>query len=408
VVTRDAVDDGAANIERVHVLMYSATGLGGVARTVNTLAGQLARSHEVHLHSLFRGSDQPQYPIDPRVQVSWLIDNRQTGGRGGRPRRDPHARRKWRRWDNEPSDLEPAAPGVSAYTDFVLRSALPKLAPGLLITTRPMLHLAAARWAPASVLRIAQDHLNFEQRMRNRGITSILDEAVPTVDAFVTLTEADHVDYQKRYPGTLVRRIANPSPFHRQEQASPDAKVVVSAGRLVHRKGFDRLIDAWVPLAAAFPDWQLHIYGKGERRADLEAQIAALGVGDSVRLMGYTPDFDRVLADAGIYAMSSRIEGFPMVLLEAMSHGLPLVSFDCPRGPAEIIDDDVTGRLVKDDDLDGYTHALGEMMSDVGRRRRMGDASYAKAATYEIDIVAAQWEALFAEALDRVTTRMLS
>jgi glycosyltransferase involved in cell wall biosynthesis len=395
------------NVDRVHVLMYAATGLGGVARTVNTLASRLAERHEVHLHSLFRGSDDPQYPIDPRVQVNWLIDSRRVDGRGGRPRHDPYARRKWRRWDREPSALEPD-PGISAYTDHVLRTELPKLSPGVLITTRPMLHLAAARWAPDCVLRIAQDHLNFERRMRNTAVTAMLDEAVPTVDAFVTLTDADRADYQRRYPGTLVRRIPNPSPFQRREQASADAKVVVSGGRLVHRKGFDRLIDAWAPLATAFPDWELHIYGKGERRPQLEAQIAALGVGDSVRLMGYTPDFDRVLADAGIYAMSSRIEGFPMVLLEAMSHGLPLVSFDCPRGPAEIIDDDVTGRLVKDDDLDGYTHALGEMMSDVGRRRRMGDASYAKAATYEIDIVAAQWEALFAEALDRVTTRMLS
>ena len=258
------------------------------------------------------------------------------------------------------------------------------------------------------MLRIAQDHLNFERRMRNTAVTATLDEVVPTVDAFVTLTDADRADYQRRYPAALVRRIPNPSPFQRRERGSVDAKVVVSAGRLMHRKGFDRLIDAWAPLVTAFPDWQLHIYGRGERRPELEAQIAALGVGDSLQLMGYTPDFDRALADAGIYAMSSRIEGFPMVLLEAMSHGLPLVSFDCPRGPAEIIDDGVTGRLVKDDDVGGYTRALGEMMSDAGRRRRLGLASYARAATYEIDTVTAQWETLFPETLDRVTTRVLS
>ncbi|MGZ6903094.1 glycosyltransferase family 4 protein [Oryzihumus sp.] len=385
---------------RIHLLMFNATGYGGVARTVLGLANQLAGSHSVEIHSLLRNTDDPQYPIDPRVRVDWLVDNRRGPGRGGRPRDDRRARRKWRRLDAEPSELEPD-PGLSAFTDQILRTSLPRLTAGVLITTRPSLHLAAVRWAPAAVPVLAQDHLNFKRRMRNPSVRSMLDEAVPRVDAFVTLTEADRVDYEQRYPGARVVRIPNASPYRRGERAALDAPVVVSAGRLVDQKGFDRLIDAWAPVAAEFPHWRLHIYGEGSCRPALQQQIEALGVEDSVVLKGYTHDFDEVLAGAGLYALSSRAEGFPMVLLEAMSHGLPLVGFDCPRGPAEIIEDGSNGRLVRNHDIGAYTQALREVLSDDARRRRMGAASYRGAEAYEIENVSAQWEQLISETLTR-------
>jgi glycosyltransferase involved in cell wall biosynthesis len=380
--------------------MFDATGVGGVARTVNMLASSLASTHEVHVHSLLRNADDPRYALDPRVEVHWLIDNRHTGGHRGRPRRDPQARRRWRRLDSEPSALEPD-PGISAYTDALLRRELSRLSPGVLVSTRPMLHLAAAKWAPDHVLRIAQDHLNFELRVRNHAVMSLLDEAIPQMDAFVTLTEADRGDYLRRYGDTLVERIPNASPYPLSEQAPLNEKVVVSAGRLVGRKGFDRLIEAWAPLAREFPDWQVHIYGEGERRPELERLVTALGVGESVRLPGYTHELDHVLARSALFAMSSRGEGFPMVLLEAMAHGLPLVSFDCPRGPAEIIGDGVNGRLVEDGDIPAYTRALRDVIVDKERRSRMGRASHEAAKAYQIAPVSAEWEQLFAEVLDR-------
>ena len=392
----------ASTTNRVHLLMFDATGYGGVARTVTRLAGHLAETHEVHLHSLLRNADDPPYPIDPRVRVTWMIDNRRGRGRRGRPRHDPWARPRWRRLDREPSVLEPD-PGISAYTDLVLRRALPELTPGVLVTTRPMLHLAAARWAPGQVLHIAQDHLNYQLRMRNPTITAMLDQAVPTVDALVTLTAADRRDYQRRYPGTLVEQIPNASPFPLGARAPLTDTIVVSAGRLTERKGFDRLIDAWGPLARRFPDWQLHIYGEGECRADLEQQVQRQGLADSVRLPGHTADIEQALVSAGVYAMSSRVEGFPMVLLEAMTHGLPLVAFDCPRGPAEIIEDGVNGRLVGDHDVAGYARALGELMADSERRRRMGAASYARARSFQIETVGEEWDRLFVAVLDRRT-----
>ncbi|MBO0844054.1 MAG: glycosyltransferase family 4 protein, partial [Nocardioides sp.] len=396
---------GTPQVDRIHFLMFDATGYGGVARSVNLLASRLADTHEVHIHSLFRNRDVPPYPVDSRVAIHWLVDNRRGAWRRGRPRHDVFALPSRRRLDSDRSSLEHGDPRGSAYTDLLLRRHLPRLAPGILVTTRPMLHLAAARWASVSVLRIAQDHLNFERRMRNHYVTSMLDEAVPMVDAFVTLTEADRRDYQRRYPGTLVEQIPNASPFELRQRAPLTSKVVVSAGRLVNRKGFDRLIAAWAALAPDLPEWRLDIFGEGTCRRALEAQITTSGMSNAVRLQGFTRDLDQVLASAAVYAMSSRAEGFPMVLLEAMSHGLPLVSFDCPRGPAEIVEDGVTGRLVTDGDVGAYTRALRELISDEQRRRRMGAASYERARSYAMTTVSAQWEKLFREALDRRAPR---
>lgn len=380
--------------ERVHVLMFNATGMGGVARTVNGLASRLAETHQVEIHSLLRNHEAPVFPVDPRVRVNWLVDNRHVDRHALRPWHNPGVRDRLRDLDRAPSVLEPSDHAISAYTDRVLRRSLPRLKPGVLITTRPMLHAAATRWAPRGVAVVAQDHLNFDRRMLNPWVAALLDEAVPAVDAFVTLTEEDREDYLGRYPDANVQRIPNASPFPRRAPAPLDRKVVVSAGRLVDEKGFDRLLDAWAPLTQEFPDWQLHIYGQGERRADLQRRIDELGMGEQVLLKGYSQEFDRVLADAGLYAMASRSEGFPMVLLEAMSHGLPMISFDCPRGPGEIIADGHTGRLVPDGDIPGYTEALHGLLADDESRRKMGAAAHAQAAAYDMESVAAAWKQL--------------
>lgn len=377
----------AVSTQRVSILLLRADGTGGVPRTVVNLANSLVPRHEVEVISVLRRREDPPFHLDPRIEVSYLVNLREPGAA--------------KAWVKGTSALVPSETKMSPRTDQALHDKLASLQPGVLLSTRPSLNAVVTKLAPAHLITVGQDHLNFETRTSTEERRAGMEQSISGLDSFVVLTRADAHDYQKLQGGgsrTLITAIPNALPWPMaSEPAALSSKTVVAAGRLVPQKAFSRLVDAFAPVARHRPDWQLHIYGAGVQRDEIAERINHLGVGSNVLLKGYTTDLPSVLANASIYAMSSVFEGFPMVLLEAMSQGLPLVSFDCPRGPAEIIHDGLNGRLVPDGDSEAFTAALLEMIDDDDRRRRMGATAYADARAYEPRSVARRWEALFTE-----------
>ncbi len=379
----------------VTFLMHDAFGHGGVARTVVNLANHLVDHRDVRALSLRRGADRAPYPLVPRVRLEVLLDHR--------PGRLTAAQRLL---DRQPTRLrpEPVERRMSLLTDRVLRRRLSRLDPGVLVTTRPSLHLAAARWQAPGVRLVGQDHGNFPTRFAGPRMAAVLREAVPLLDAWVVLTHADAADYHRELPGlarggTRVEVIRNALPWPVAAAPAPlDSRVVVAAGRLAPEKGFGRLVDAFAPVARAHPTWQLHVYGEGPARERLEARVRRHGLEDRVLLPGYVDDLAGALAGASVYALSSRSEGLPMVLIEAMSAGVPVVSFDCPRGPAEIVDHGANGLLVDDGDVAGLGAALARLAGDDELRRRCGRQAWADSRAYTADAVVEDWLAL----LDRL------
>ena len=365
--------------------MYDVSGQGGVARSVVNLANRLAEHRDVRVVSLHRRAARSTYRLDPRVALEVLVED---GGLG------PADRLRHRR----PTGLRPvpAERQMTRLTDRVLRRRLATLGPGILVSTRPSLHLAAVRWAAPGVRVVGQDHKNFPTRFSGRRQAEVLREAVPRLDAYVVLTHADADDYRRELPGrTRVEVIRNALPWAPAETPAPlDSKVVVAAGRLAKEKGFGRLLDAFAPVARDHPDWQLHVYGEGAQRTALTEKVHRLGLDGQVRLPGHTDDFRTVLAGAAAYAMTSRAEGFPMVLIEALSVGLPLVAMDCPRGPGEIVRDGKNGFLVDDCDVAGFGEALRLLVEDDELRRDCGRRALADAHRYTVDAVLADWLAL--------------
>lgn len=390
----------------LYFLMFNVDAPDGVSRAVLTLANHLALTHPVEIISLYRRSRGPAYEISERVQVTYLFDHppvRRTSEAGVRTPWWPPSRRTARRvLESRPSRLMHGRgfPNFSLLSDLLLWRRLRAIRSGVLISTRPALHAAAARLARPGVLTIGQDHLNFVSRTQEPGSLEFIEEAARRgLDAFVTLTPTDAVDYGRLlgHTSTHVATVPNALSWPVSPPQAHDAHVVVAAGRLVGRKGMGRLIRAFAPVAGRHPDWELRIYGTGKLEERLRERIDALGMTDRIRLMGHTDDLPTAFAEAAVFASASRAEGFPMVMLEAMSTGLPLVSFDCPRGPADIIDDGSNGLLVPNKDVAALTAALEAVVSDDDRRRAMGAQAHADSAAYVVDRIAASWERLILE-----------
>lgn len=176
-------------------------------------------------------------------------------------------------------------------------------------------------------------------------------------------------------------------------------KMVLAAGRLEAEKGFDILIDAFARLAAANPDWRLRIAGEGSARATLTEQVARHGLDGRVELAGFDDDLQASMHGADIFVLSSRYEGMPNVLLEAMSLGVCCIGTDCETGPREIVDHGNNGWLVPVADAPALANALDALMNDEALRRHLGACAVQVRETYSLESVFARWGALLAQLL---------
>ena len=384
---------------RIRYVLHNAYGTGGTIRTVINQANELCAAHDVEIASVYRSAEVPAFALDPRVRLVSLTDLRDDGTpwRAGTSRfwrrtrrfRNPLPHRRdirYRRWD----------PLVDLRVIRYFRAQRD----GVLVTTRPALNLLSAWFAPRRLVRIGQDHMNFGSY--RPGLQAAIARAYPRLDAVSVLTRADFVTYHEKLGGSVrLACIPNGIPVHPDVPDTGRAPIVVAAGRLTRQKGFDLLIEAFAQVHEWHPEWQLHIFGHGRLRPKLTAQIEERGLDGVVRLRGLTRSLDAELSRASIFVLSSRKEGLPMVLLEAMSTGLPAVSFDCPTGPAEVVEHGVNGLLVPAQDVAGLAAALSRLIENRSEREEMGRAARATAARYEMPAIADQWKDLFTDLVHR-------
>lgn len=207
----------------------------------------------------------------------------------------------------------------------------------------------------------------------------------------IILTDED----KKNWNLSNIEVIHNPLIFCPKNFSKCENKKIISVGRLDIQKGYDILIDVWSIVSKNYPDWILEIYGEGSERENLQNKINKLGLEKSFLLKGAVQNIQDKYLESSIYVMSSRYEGMPLVLLEAMAYGLPVVSFDCPCGPKDIIKDNEDGFLVKFGNIEEMAEKIEELITDENKRKLFGKNARINIQRFSQDKIMNQWKELF-------------
>ncbi|WP_028652955.1 stealth conserved region 3 domain-containing protein [Nocardioides halotolerans] len=373
---------------KVTFLVQSAHKQGGTERSAISQANALAAAgHDARILSVVKAAERPAFAIDDRVRVDHLVDLTAAYDEA------LHAKPSLlvpQRWDKQ----------FSALTDVGLERGLRGLDTDVLVTVTPALLASAVQLAPDSVVVVHQEHRSSSQR--TSGMEPLLVNA-PRADVVALLTPSIAEWLRGQLgpvaPETVV--MPNPLPQGFAPRSLLDSRTIVAAGRLVMEKQFTKLVAAFADVADQLPGWRLRILGQGHQRPHLVRETRKHGLWDRVELPGSTTDMAGEWGRAAICAVTSRAEGFPLQMQEAMAAGVPCVSFDCASGPREIVRHEVNGLLVAPESVAGMSAALLRLATDDDLRRRLGEGALETAAQWDAELIAARWVEVFEAAIAR-------
>ena len=341
---------------------------GGTERVTSIIANELLdRNYDVTIYSCQKGN-KCKFSIDDRVHLCSLE---------GEKYKNPI----WRKFQITKKLIE------HAKNDKIDVMIAVDVALYLYLIPLQMGHLCKC---------IAWEHFNYYINP-NKMVKCARKMAAKYADCVVVLGKNDLENYKNHCK--KIKRLTyiyNPIAVAIEPKADIKSKKIIAMGRLNNQKGFDLLIEAWAKLEPDFNDWEVNIFGEGLLKEQLQKQIDDKNL-KKFFLRGYSENISKNMADSSIFVLSSRYEGFVLVLLEAQAIGLPCVSFNCKEGPAEIIDDGVNGFLVEPLNVDSLAEKIRTLMENEELRKQFSRKSTKDLGRFERKQIMDKWDKLLSE-----------
>jgi len=341
--------------------------VGGVERVISNLANKFIenRNNNVKIVSCFKENESPFYDLDEKIQVVYLSERKFS------------LKNFKKRFISYYYLIRTIKEYMSNNEDdFVI---------GTLTNVNVLLGIFSNR---SNARIIANEHSQYNAH--NFFIRMLRKSVYKALDYTVVLNTADFEKFQS-FLGDRVKLIPNPLTFSPDGQINTKEKIFFSAGRLHPVKGFKYLIEAFSKANKVFPKWKLIIAGDGEEKDTLEKLIKDKNLQNNIQIIGFQKDISKYFRMASVFCSTSKQECFPMVLLEAMSFGLPVISFNVPSGPRDIICNNEDGFLIEPFSIDDYSKKMINLMRDNVLRKKMGLAAMKNIERYSIDEINNRW-----------------
>ncbi len=359
-------------------LLYITNGIsgsGGLERVLAVKASYLADklNYNVHILTLNDENNEQFYEFNPKItfhdiKVSGNVFNYIIKYRSGIKKA-----------------IKAISPNVISVCDDGLKGMLFPLIFGKKVPVIYERHVSKQ-------IELKNDNSSLFEKIKSKIVFKLMTIGGNRFDKFVVLTNGNLKEWKQL---NNMRVIPNPLPFNNNEKSLLINKKVLVVGKQGYQKSYDRLLQIWKLVSLKYPNWKLEVYGNLDPKLGLEKMTANLHLTDNVIFFPPIKNIEDKYKEASLYVMSSRFEGFGMVLIEAMAFGVPCISFDCPHGPADIIKDGEDGFLIENGDIEGFGNAIIQLIENEELRAEMGAKAKENVKRYAPYKIVPIWDELF-------------
>lgn len=359
-------------------------GYGGIENTVATLSNLLCEKYEVEILSVYRLYKDPVFELDDRIKISYISNIK------------PNKKEMKYYLKKKNFKMFFKGIGTSLKTGYVkyikTASILRKLDTDVIISTRTVHNFLVSKFVKKNIRKIAWEH---NHHNNNKKYINSLVKSCKKMDYFVPVSK-ELGEFYERYLGKKVFYIPNCLDKIPNKLSKLDSKNLIAVGRLSKEKGFDDLLKLFKRVSTKNPEWRLNVVGDGMEKNKLLELAKELKLGDKVTFHGYQDKnyINDLMLDSSIYLMTSHTESFGLVLIEAMSYGIPCVAYTSAQGANEIIDDGINGYLVENRDQDEMLEKINALIEDEKLRKKLGKEARSKSKEYSGEVVLEKWSKL--------------